>query len=778
MDNKSFRRLVAVMFTDIVGYTALMQSDESAAALMRNRHRRVFESCHESFEGEILQYFGDGTLSVFQSGVKAVECALAMQQKFGMGESVPLRIGIHIGDIVFDGTDIYGDGVNLASRIESMGTSGSILLSDQLNRELLNHAHISTVSLGQFQMKNVELPVEIHAVSNDGIKVPDRSEMKGKQEHRAKSIAVLPFVNMSSDEENEYFCDGITEEIINALAKINGLKVTSRTSSFYFKKKNITIRQIGNELNVSTILEGSIRLAGNRMRITAQLIDVTDDFHFWSETFDRSLEDIFAVQDEISLLIADKLREHIGHLEFQDQLVEHPDVSVDLYKKYLESRYLILKMNKQDIEKGITLLEEALILEPEYTLANLGVHFGYTMLGTIGLMPAQEAFTKGKPFLDKAIEINPNLPECQLHLAWRCFLENWDFHGTYEHLHRSFEIRPVIEYYQTMSSTLVAEGKFEAALNYIDTALQLDPFSGINYHLKGFCYYVQGEFQTAIEWFEKSVKIQSDSMVSVLYLGQALLLLKRHDEALKYFESLQGIAEEDLFRLGGMTLSYAAKQDRDNAYEGMDELKKEMEGERMERVINLLILCHTLLGEFDEALDLIQRGISLRLPLMIYLYVEPMVKPLHDDPRFRDMMGTIFKGKTVEHKKSRKYKKVLFSEEELFDYQKSLEALMDDQRPYLDPNLTLRELAARLKLPTNHLSQLLNEGFKKNFAEFVNGYRLEAFKSNVSTINERSLTILGLAFESGFNSKTVFNTFFKKSMGTTPKAFVNEVIGK
>ena len=230
MATKKTRRISAIMITDIVGYTALMQKENT----------------------------------------------------------VPLRIGLHLGDIVFDGTEIYGDGVDLASRIESLAVSGSILLFGKLNDELKNQPQVATKSLGLFELKNISKPIEVFAVVNEGIKVPRRSEMKGVSQKENKTIAVLPFVNMSAD--NEYFSDGMTEEIINAFAKIKGLKVTSRTSSFHFKNKNIPISKIGQELNVSTILEGSIRLSGNKIRITSQLIDVADDFHFWPEKFVRSID--------------------------------------------------------------------------------------------------------------------------------------------------------------------------------------------------------------------------------------------------------------------------------------------------------------------------------------------------------------------------------------------------------------------------------------------------------------------------------------------------------
>ena len=198
--------------------------------------------------------------------------------------------------------------------------------------------------------------------------------MNNKLKNQEKSIAVLPFVNMSSDQEQEYFSDGITEEIINVLAKIKSLKVTSRTSSFFFKGKNIPISQIGNQLNVSIILEGSVRLSGNLMRITAQLIDVQEDFHFWSETFDRSIENIFAVQDEISFLIADKLREYLGHFEIEEQVPNTPNLSIPNYQAYLKSRYYILKMTVPAINKGVEILQELIAEQPHFPQAYLGMH--------------------------------------------------------------------------------------------------------------------------------------------------------------------------------------------------------------------------------------------------------------------------------------------------------------------------------------------------------------------------------------------------------------------
>ena len=299
------RQLAAIMFTDIEGYTAIMQQSEQKAIGLKDRHREILQKEHQQFSGHIIQYYGDGTLSVFQSAVQAIQCALAMQQAFCQVPYVPVRMGLHIGDIIFDDNQIFGEGVNLASRIESLGVAGSVLISDKVNDEISNHPELKTVSVGVYQFKNIIREVEVFALDHEGLVKPVANSLAGKTEEKKesslqrakknirqiqdKSIAVLPFVNMSNDPEQEYFSDGVAEEILNSLSNLKDLKVAGRTSSFQFKGKNIDLREIGEKLDVSTVLEGSVRKQGNFLRVTVQLINVDDGFHLWSEKCQRIL---------------------------------------------------------------------------------------------------------------------------------------------------------------------------------------------------------------------------------------------------------------------------------------------------------------------------------------------------------------------------------------------------------------------------------------------------------------------------------------------------------
>ncbi len=775
MKKKKTRRLAAIMFTDIVGYTALMQKDESLAAELRAHHRKEFDQYHKEYHGEILQYFGDGTLSVFQSGVEAVECAIAIQRALQKGEPVPLRIGLHMGDIVFDGTDIYGDGVNLASRIESMGVAGGILISGTLNDELKNHQQISTKSLGVFGLKNIENPVEVFSVTNNGIKIPKRSELKGKQKEITKTIAVLPFINMSSSEENEYFSDGMTEEIINALAKIKELKVTSRTSSFFFKNKNISITQIGNELNVATILEGSIRLSGNMMRITAQLINVADDFHFWSETFDRSIDDIFAVQDEISLLIADRLREHIGHFELEGHLVDDLQIPIEVYQKYLKGRYHLMKLNVDGTEKAISIFQEVIDAQPDFVLPYLAINQGYAFLGAMGLMPAPESFTKAKPFLDKALDLNPNLPESQLNLAWIACWQKWDLKSAYHHVGKALELRPSDEIYLTISNLLTVEGKLDTAQNYIDKALQVDPLAAMNHHYKGFLFYLQEKYEKAIPYLKKSLQLKNDLPFPHIYLGVISILQGRPEEGLVFFQNLPENEGGDLTKLGGTTLAYAALKNTAKTAEGIAKLEAALQSDSMGSAMKFLIQVKTMMGKYDEAIQLIEQAIGYRLPLALLTYTEPLLKPLRAIPEFQKLMDKMFGGARKSNLPKKKYKKSSLKKGESEKYYTILEKYMTQEKPYLQGNLTLRQLAEMIDLHPNYLSELLNEKIGKNFSEYINYFRVETFKELAQQPKNAHLSLLGLAYESGFNSKTAFNTFFKKETGMTPKQYLKSV---
>ena len=362
------RQLTAIMFTDLVGFTSLMQEDEERAKAVIDRHRSVLQHWVSEYGGRTLQFYRDGTLSVFPSAVNAAGAAVAIQRELDGEPWISLRIGIHTGDVVHDENGVYGDGVNVAARIQGLGIPGSVLVSGRVYDELKNQAQVNARPLGAFDLKNVRQPLSIFALVAEGLATPLPGDMPSSAEARRRSVAVLPFVNMSSEPENEFFSDGITEEVINVLTRIDGLKVTARTSSFAFKGQSQDIREIGRELGVSSVLEGSVRSAGGRVRVAAQLIDTLSGYHLFSEVYDRPLEDIFQVQDDISNSIVEALRVHLGQLEQESRSrpTDAEAYDTEAYTEYLRGLHLFHRWTPDAVRQAIASFERAAEIDEQW----------------------------------------------------------------------------------------------------------------------------------------------------------------------------------------------------------------------------------------------------------------------------------------------------------------------------------------------------------------------------------------------------------------------------
>jgi len=422
MQVNGIRMLAAVMFTDMVGYTAMMQEDEGHAKVLLDRHRKILEDLSLQHQGKVIQYFGDGTLTIFGSAVEAVLCAINIQLELRQDPIVNLRIGIHSGDIVFGDDGIFGDCVNVASRIEASAIGGSILISRKVYDELSNHKDITAISLGYHEFKNVKTPMEVYAIKNNNLNIPESSSIVTLVGLKKESIAVLPFLNLSSDVDNEYFSDGITEEILNALARVEKLHVTSRTSSFAFKGKNVDIREIGKQLAVKNILEGSVRKVGNRVRVTAQLIETKGGYHKWSEMYERDIKDIFSVQDEIARTISKNLIENLTLSDQRKTLVRTSTRNMEAYNLYLKSSHFWKKWTPLDIRKSLEYLEQAIQLDENFAKAYSSLSGCYVYLGAFGQMPSKIAYPKAKNMLRKRFKLmNPCLNHIYQSL-WLTFL--------------------------------------------------------------------------------------------------------------------------------------------------------------------------------------------------------------------------------------------------------------------------------------------------------------------------------------------------------------------
>ena len=638
MIDSTIRMLAAIMFTDMVGYTALMQKDEARAKLMRDRHRKVLEEKVASHQGRILQYYGDGTLSIFGSAIQAVLCAIDIQYEFNREPKIPLRIGIHTGDVVYEDEGVYGDGVNVASRIESLSVPGAVLVSDKIYDEVQNHPDIKTTFIGSFELKNVRKPIEMYSISNDGLRIPTREEITTKVGTSFKSIAVLPFVNMSADQDNEYFSDGITEELLNALSKVEGLNVTSRTSAFAFKGKELDIREIGAMLDVNTVLEGSVRKAGNRVRITAQLINTSDGYHIWSETFDRNLEDIFEVQDEISRNIANKLREKLTRNEIKEPLVKSYKCNPHAYSLYLKGVCYWNKWNPADIKKAMEFFEEVISTQPEFPPAYARMAGCYIYLGATGYMSSKTAYPKAKELALKSLELDKNIAESHLALGLVQLFYEWNWKEAEKSLLLAIELNPgSAETHMNYSMYLSVMGRYEKAFQEVEKAYSLDPLSVVMNNAYGAALSLVKRYDDAIEQLEKTLEMDPEFRSALYELGWVYYDMGNIDEAIEVFADAQKGTGHELKGVTQLGYVCAAAGNKEQALECLRKLE---ERKKLEPEVSLNIdfaIIYAGLNDLDKTFHYLEKAFEEKSGGLIFIRSHRW-KNIQKDERYHDLI--------------------------------------------------------------------------------------------------------------------------------------------
>jgi len=377
------RRLAAIMFTDIVGYTALMGRDEDKAFQILRKNREIQRPIIKKYRGEWLKEMGDGILASFHTSSDAVRCAGEIQNVANKA-GISLRIGIHEGEVVFEGGDVLGDGVNVASRLEELAEEGCINISGAVYKDIKNKAGIEAKFIEEKTLKNVDDPIKIYTVTCKELSQDKSSRITSDSSiTKRKSIIVLPFINMSPDPDQEYFSDGLTEEIITDLSHIHNLLVISRSSAMTFKGTKKKISEIVDEVNVRYVLEGSVRKAGNNLRITAQLIDALTDTHMWAEKYSGTLDDVFQIQEDVSKSIVETLKLMLSPEE-ETKLAERPiddPLAVDCYMK---ASYEIMRFTESSIDGALEYLQNGLDIVGENPLIYAGMgyaHFHYVNLG-------------------------------------------------------------------------------------------------------------------------------------------------------------------------------------------------------------------------------------------------------------------------------------------------------------------------------------------------------------------------------------------------------------
>jgi serine/threonine-protein kinase len=451
-----------------------------------------------------------------------------------------------------------------------------------------------------------------------------------------KSIAVIPLANLSADPENEYFSDGMTEEIINALAKLPGMQVASRTSSFAFKGKEVDVRQIGEKLGVGTVLEGSVRKAGKRIRITAQLINVENGYHLWSETYDRQLEDVFAIQDEISRAIVEALKLRLGGAT--DHLVA-PTKNIEAYNLYLKGRFFFNKFTEPGLQKALELFQHALLEDPAFGRAYAGIADVWCNLADDWVAP-DDAYPRAKAAAERALQRDPELAEAITSIGKVLCWHEWNFADAERQLHRAVALSPnYAEAQYVLGTALPLVGRLDDAIVAIRRALTLDPLSAaFSEWLSRFLLYAK-DYTAAIEQGHKTFELNESSLRARLYIGSGHLAMGDAETALQWFRRAQGMERAVRSYDAYIVRALAPLGRRDEAEEILGRLEEESRQHYVRAEI--LAMGYAAMGNLDRAFELLERAYQARSAGLIYLHLDSGYEPLRGDSRFTDLVGRI-----------------------------------------------------------------------------------------------------------------------------------------
>ncbi len=556
------RRLAAILAADVVGYSRQMGADEAGTLAALKRHREtIFNPAVAAHNGRIVKLIGDGTIVEFGSVVDAVNCALSVQRS---GAALPdatarqptivLRIGINLGDVIIENDDLYGDGVNIAARLEPLAEPGGICVSSIVNESVGNRIDVRFLDGGDISVKNIDRPIRVwkwHPGKTDVAVNRSSSVANPTPSVETPSIAVLPFTNMSGDPEQEYFSDGISEDVITDLSKIAGLMVISRNSTFTYKGRSVDIRAVGRDLGVRSVLEGSIRRAGNRVRITAQLIDATNGAHLWADRYDRDLTDIFAVQDDVTRRIVDALKVTLSPAE-KARLADSGTPNIDAYDCYLRGRELMAAnpKNRERFEQSTKFYMRALELDPGYSLAYAGLSVAYNLDYQNRWSDNPDISLRlAKHNAEQAIEKDPNEPFARLVASWAAIFEK-DLDRAKSETDTALSLNPNFSgAYASLGSIHTYSGRPLEAIPALERATRLDPaFRPQHLHFLGMAYLLAGKYETAAALLRERILLVPGTDFSRVLLASALGHLGEVDEARRIWQELKEINPKYSFR--------------------------------------------------------------------------------------------------------------------------------------------------------------------------------------------------------------------------------------
>src|SRR5256884_6710436 len=634
------RRLAAIMFTDMVDYTTMSEKNETLALALLEEHRQLLRPVFARHGGREVKTIGDGFLVEFPSALEAVRCALEIQQlMYKRNQDVPserkilLRVAVHLGDVEHRDGDVYGDAVNIASRIQRLADPGGVCITQQVFDHVRNSEEFRTEPLGQNQLKNVQMPTVIYRV----LPSTERNKLTRSGTLEPQRVAALPLAILSSDHQDEYFADGLTEEIINTLSSIPGLNVIARTSVMKYKQADKSVGEIGRELKVGTILEGSVRKAGGRVRITVQLIDVRSEAPIWAQKYDRELEDVFKIQTDIAERVAEALKVQL--LRENRKLIEQkaPD-DIGAYVLYLRGRYYWSKRTKEDLEKAISYFGEAIQKDPNYALAHAGMADCYTLMGRHLYLPVKEAFSKARDYANRALELNDNLAEAHTSLAAVLLIYNWDWAAAEDQFRRAIQLNPnyaTADYWHSV--LLQTTGRLQESVTAAEKAQVLDPLSPVIGMGVVQAYFLSGQYDKAVDECHKYLEMDPNFVVAHDYMIHLLVQNGMFEEAAEEAKRLVEISERKAEARAHLAYVHAASGKPEEAKRLFDASMADSKLGYSNPTI--FITVYSILGDQDSAFLWAEKALESGKIAFPSLRFSPDLKRFRSDPRYNSLLA-------------------------------------------------------------------------------------------------------------------------------------------
>jgi len=629
------------MYTDMVGYTALGQRNESLSLALVDEQRNLIRPILSRHNGREVKTMGDAFLVEFPSALDAIRCAYDIQRairelNFSLPEDrrIHLRVGVHLGDVVESDGDISGDAVNVASRIEPLAEDGGVCLSRQVSESVQGKFELPLVSLGLKTLKNVLTPMEVFKISMPW----DEPRLPGFSRLDVKRVAVLPFENMSPDTNDAYFANGMTEELITTLSKIGQLTTIGRTSVMRFRNSTKGVGEVARELNSGSLVEGSVRKAGNKVRITVKLLDVNTEGNVWAETYDRNFDDIFEIQTDVAKRVVEALQVKLLASEMQ-RIEKKGSDSTEAYTLYLKGRNYVNERTRQGFERAMKYFEAAVEHDRNYASAYTGLADCYHLMENWGFMHPSVAWPKSKNYASKALAIDDGLAEAHTSMAMALAILDWDWKGAEDEYKRALSINPnyVTAHHWYAVHLLVAQKRWDEAIREMTAAQGLDPFAAVIVTNLGRVLFTSGREEEGIEKYRRALEIDPNFAYAHLLLGVALVRMSSVSEGLTEITAADALSPGYIAAKTGLAYAFAQAGRKSDAREIIERLLRDAAGGYVPST--WIGGAYSAIGDTDQAFEWLDKAAMEHSSAFPEYYSEPVFDSIARDPR----MGVLLK---------------------------------------------------------------------------------------------------------------------------------------